>query len=407
MKKSLLLLFLVVTSARLFSQPVVYFNFLSHNEETNQWNGNTFYNANRLKLITLSNYFQTNGITWNMQSDWTYLTNAITKEPALVGTSTNNKTILRWMYEDKGVEMDPHGHETQYIYPDLVKLMDSIGLPESKVMGGTLYNQPNGINLWTNLINGQYGAMFPTKFWAPDYMMGGGTPMHVADLKYYGIWNPMDTANYLTHYPANHLRHIGVGCSIKIKSGDTASVIINEIKAVVQKVQSGQYPSNGFYLQTIFFEQADLNNLAFYNMVIEIADSTNALVAGGNAQWKTLKQAYTEWETTFAAQMFQWECDDVTAGVAEHTQENMSTVFPNPSNGSVTLQISNEIFTKQATGKTIYELKIYDGTGREVRKQEIKNQKTELLTGDLPSGIYFYQVKNSNQIISSGKMVIE
>lgn len=227
MKKLFSLIIFIVVNAGIFAQPVVYLDFVTHNEETAQWNNSGYYSNNRNKLITLSNYFQNNGITWNMQSDWVYLSNVLGEDSTTM-SNTGNKNILRWMFEDKGVEMDPHGHETQYIYPDLVKLMDSIGLPESKLMGGTLHNQSNGINPWTNLINGQYGLVFPDKFWQPDYMMGGGTPNHVNDLKYYGFWNPKDTINYLTHEPANHLRHIGVGCELKIKDTTTVAEIIKQ-----------------------------------------------------------------------------------------------------------------------------------------------------------------------------------
>ena len=403
MKKLLTLSLFILGSITAFSQtPLVYFDFCTHNEETTTWNGATYYANNRAKLITLANYFQTNGITWNMQSDWTYLDNVILQDGPLMGT-TAGKNILRWMYEDKGVEMDPHGHETQYTYPDLVKLMDSIGLPESKIMGGTLYAESNGINVWMNLINGQYGNMFPTKFWAPDYMMGGGTPGHVADLDYYGFWNPQDTVNYLTHYPANHLRHFGIGCSIKIKNTDTVSVIVGQIKDLMTKVQTGQYPSSGFYFQTIFFEQGDLNNSTFYNKVLEVADSVNAIVATGAAQWKTMKQGYTEWETTYAAQVFQHECGAiVSTDVSDAEQENLSTIYPNPFSNSATLEITNP--SQNFVG---CDLRLFDILGKEIRKQEIKSEKTEIQKGDLPNGIYFYQVKNSKEVFASGKLVVQ
>lgn len=402
MKKLITLILLVVVSINSYSQPLVYFNFISHDEDTGPWNNPSYYAADRAKLISLSTYFQTKGITFNLQSDYLYLTNVLSKDPALISATTNNKNILRWMAEDMGVEIDPHSHEKIYIYPDIVKLMDSIGLPESKLMGGSLYGEKNGINVWSNLINGQYGVVFPNKFWAPDYIMGGGSKNHVADLNYYGFWNPKDTDNYLTHYPANHLRHIGTGCEIKIDTSSVA-VIVAEIKDVVQKVQSGQYPSNGFYVQTIFFGHGDLNNTAFYNKLIEVADSVNAIVATGKAQWKTLKQAYTLWETVYSAQMFQWECGEIFNDVSEIAGENTTVIYPNPFSNAATLQIIPQ------GGKVITnsELKMYDLFGREIRKYEIKNQKTEILREDLPSGMYFYCVTDKQQVIGNGKIIIQ
>jgi hypothetical protein len=366
--------------------PLVYFDFLSHNEETSQWNGTPYYTTNRAKIITLANYFQSKGITWNMQSDWVFLTNVLIQETPTLMLSTNNKNILRCLYEDKGVEMDPHAHESTYLYPDVVKLMDSIGLPESKVIGGTIYNDSNGINIWTNLVDGQFGKIFPKKFWKPDYMMGGGTPNHVADLKYYGFWNPQSPSNYLVHDTTTHLRHLGVGCEIKIKDTSTVANIVSQLKEVIQNVQSGFYPDNGFYLQTVFFEQGDLNNNAFYNKVVEVADSMNAIVLRGTAQWKTFKQAYTIWENNYHAQMFQWECEQIVTAVQTKNTPRTFSIFPNP--------VSEQLFINTAT-LTEKEISLYDILFRQIFHTSINSgDQLSIDISGLAPGIYFVQAGN-------------
>ncbi|MFZ1686460.1 MAG: T9SS type A sorting domain-containing protein, partial [Flavobacteriales bacterium] len=323
--------------------------------------------------------FQANGITWNMQSDWVYLTNVITKETAQVTMTTAGKNIQSWLHEDKGVEMDPHAHESQYLYPDVVALMDSIGLPESKVMGGTIYNDFNGINLWMNLVNGQNGIIFPDRFWRPDYMMGGGTPNHVADLDYYGFWNPRDTANYLVHDSTSHLRHLGTGCSIKIQDTTTVAYVMGQVHEVVDNVQGGIYPPDGFYLQTIFFEQAGLNDLAFYQKVVDIADSVDAVVGTGVAEWKTFKQAYTQWDSVLGAQVFQWECGQVITGSQDGLVDQEVTVVPSPFTDHLGLNIT--------TGREQYALHNLVGQvlwrGLHIEEQDLSW---------LPSGTYILAV---------------
>ena len=394
-RKQIFLLFCLF-SLKTSAQPKIHFNFISHNEETPQWNGTPYYNANRLRLISISGYFQSHGITWNMQSDWRYLTSVLTKETAALMLSTNNKNILRWMYEDMGVEMDPHAHESQYIYPDVAKLLDSIGLPESKIMGGSIYNDSNGVNVWTNLVNGQYGLVFPNFFWQPDYMMGGGTPNHVADIKYYGFWNPQDTANYLVHDSSSHLRHIGVGCEIRIKDTISFSYIMSQVNDVVNAVQSGQYPSNGFYVQTIFFEQGDLNDTAFYNKVIAVADSVNAFVTAGAGQWSTLKQSYTEWETTYNAQVFQWECGQVFDKIIESSEDEIS-VYPVPSSGKIIVSLQSSL------GQ---ELEIYNQEGSLIFQKRVGNENELDLRG-FPRGIYFYRISDQDGRSIAGKFILE
>lgn len=381
-------------------QPVVYFNFISHDEDTGPWNSTNYYTGDRAKLVSLANYFQNNGITFNLQSDWLYLTNVISKETPQLMSTTNNKNILKWMVEDKGVEMDPHSHENSYIYPDIVKLMDSLGLPESKLIGGSLYNEMNGLNLWTNLINGQYGVIFPDKFWQPDYLMGGGSKMHVADLNYYGFWNPKDTANYLTHDPNNHLRHIGTGCEIKIYDTSTVVEVVSKINDVVNNVQNAYYPSNGFYLQTIFFGHGDLNNIEFYNKIIAIADSVNIIVDSGKAQWKTLKQAYTLWETVYNAQMFQWECGNISNSIFENYKKDNFAVFPNP----FTLQtnINSDHILHNAT------LTLTNSNGQILEKIKNINGQTIILSrNQLENGLYFINIEENNNLLFHNKIVLE
>ncbi len=390
MKNRNLFLSLILGSMTILSQPVVYFDFVTHNEDQGPWNSTLYYTADRSYLMSLANYFQANGITMNMQSDWLYLTNTISKETPALQATTNNKSILRWMYEDKGVEMDPHGHEQNYIYPDLVKLMDSIGLPESKLMGGSLYGTYNGINLWSNLINGQFGNVFPNKFWQPNYLMGGGSPMHIADLNYYGFWNPQDTDNYLTHYPSNQLRHIGTGCEIKIKDTSNVAVIAAKLRDVVQKVQSGQYPATGFYIQTIFFGHGDLNDSAFYAKLIEVADSANAIVATGAAQWKTLKQAYTIWENVNNAQMFQWECGATSTGVTDVSGQNVLVISPNP---------ASDLLSITSMHDPIKQISIRNILGAEVKSLEADNVPVVILEiNELNTGMYFVVVNGKSAV---------
>lgn len=362
------------------SQTHFYINFLSHNEETSSWNGSPYYNNNRNRLIDLSDYFYSRGIAWNMQSDWVYLSNVLTKETISLMAQTNNKSILRWMHEDRGVEMDPHAHESQYLYPDVVKLMDSIGLPESKLVGGTIYNDSNGMNIWTNLENGQYGLQFPTKFWKPDYLMSGGTPNHVADLHYFGIWNPQSPANFLQHDTTRRLRQLANGCSGRFFDTTDIHTYVDQIRQSIQKVQSGAFPANGFYVYSVFFGQADLNNTNFYNKLLELADSVDALVQTTNAEWKTFKQAYTIWETTYNKQMFQWDCNSAPLTIPD-LPTNSITVYPNPGHSFIRIHIPQMNL-----------LRIWDFQGRCVETHSLYNGQNTIPTDQLSTGLYLLQV---------------
>jgi hypothetical protein len=366
--------------AALAQVPPVYFTILTHNEENQQFQQAMFYNANRTRLVNLAQYVNAHGMKWNMQSDQRFL-NAVIQQDTAFFPTTGGKNLLRWMHEDMGVEMDPHAHETMYIYPDVVHLMDSLGLPESKVIGGTIYNDYNGMNIWTELVGGQYGNVFPDAFWQPLYMMGGGTPNHEDDLRYHGFWNPTSTTDYLTHNPNSPLTHLGTGCDIKVQDTSTVAYTVGRLREVIDNVQSGAYdPQNPFYLQILFFEHATLNSQPFEDMIYAILDSMDVMVQAGDAQWRTFKEAYTEWEN-LGSPVFQWECGQqmpTSVPIAATGPAGLS-VYPVPTAGPIAVEWP----TAAARNLTLL-----DATGRQIMALSATGTTARMDLSALPSGPY-------------------
>ncbi len=82
-----------------------------------------------------------------------------------------------------------------------------------------------------------------------------------------------------------------------------------------------------------------------------------------------------------------------------HDEINAIQIYPNPATNTI------HIATSDWHGEKM-NLKIYDLFGKIVFQSEIKNPKSEILL-DLPDGMYFYQLKNNKQFISSGKLMIQ
>ena len=53
------------------------------------------------------------------------------------------------------------------------------------------------------------------------------------------------------------------------------------------------------------------------------------------------------------------------------------------------------------------EMKIYDVCGKEVKTISISNFETTVESGDLQSGMYFYNILNNKRIIENGKLVVQ
>jgi choice-of-anchor B domain-containing protein len=88
----------------------------------------------------------------------------------------------------------------------------------------------------------------------------------------------------------------------------------------------------------------------------------------------------------------------VAVGVIENT-EGVS-VFPNPFNSTAILQIQQNVNETSV-------LTLFDLFGREVKSQRFTGRELKLTRNGLTPGVYFFKVVNKNEIIGSGKILVE
>jgi uncharacterized delta-60 repeat protein len=89
----------------------------------------------------------------------------------------------------------------------------------------------------------------------------------------------------------------------------------------------------------------------------------------------------------------------VTAIEELSTVKKAVVLYPNPSSGSMILEISDPCLTKA-------DLIIYDALGKQVHQQMIKTNR-ESLNLNLRAAIYLYKVSRGSQLIGEGKLVIQ
>lgn len=75
------------------------------------------------------------------------------------------------------------------------------------------------------------------------------------------------------------------------------------------------------------------------------------------------------------------------------------TVSPNPFSGQTSISMTENIENAQFV--------LYDITGKNVRNIDLVTGNTVLEKGDLPSGVYFYIVRDREETIAKGKILIE
>lgn len=86
------------------------------------------------------------------------------------------------------------------------------------------------------------------------------------------------------------------------------------------------------------------------------------------------------------------------SGINELNQNRDIKIYPNPNNGSFVLQIENEI--------TNGEIIVFNSVGQKVYQQEILKGVNNINSNGLEEGIYFYFIKEKNQIMKAGKIII-
>ena len=94
-----------------------------------------------------------------------------------------------------------------------------------------------------------------------------------------------------------------------------------------------------------------------------------------------------------------WLKFDGTVGVAQAREIKQFSIYPNPSNGKFNL-----VF---ASGAKQSQIEIYNVLGECIYKSLILNPQSLIDISAQPSGMYFYQIKNEQQLIGTGKIVIQ
>lgn len=87
-------------------------------------------------------------------------------------------------------------------------------------------------------------------------------------------------------------------------------------------------------------------------------------------------------------------------GIDELNSILSTNLYPNPIKDNLTFEIESN--TKEA-----FTLTIIDVLGKKVKDLTINSKITNIQLSDLKSGIYFYELKNENKIVKTGKIIME
>ncbi|MDQ3019490.1 MAG: hypothetical protein M3R36_02815 [Bacteroidota bacterium] len=295
----------------------------THNEDAEPYNNYNYYRIRRNFVVQLADSIAAREVKWNFQSDWKFLQAVKNFDTGNVVLNTNGKNLIKWLIEDKGIDCDPHSHESNgYNYADVAYLHSQLGITPSKIAGGFLYDTIVGGNNWENLEAGIFGRMYAAYFWKPDILWGGGTQNHLNDPQNYGAWKPQSMANFYFHDTSKHLTLIGNGCNNKIFDTTQVTTVVQRIRNVVNAISYGVWPDSGFYTATVHTQIGSLN-ISQINKVMQFIDSIKTFVIQGKVIWKNIDEIYDTWNTSYGKNPFWMGCSLIPA---VYTYYNISVI---------------------------------------------------------------------------------
>jgi len=272
--------------------PPIYVSIVTHNEQPKSPSGPAYctdakyFMRNRDATVDFARMLYTEGVEYNFQSDWDFVTAVLTFDE---GThSTGDKNVLRYLYENLSFEVDPHAHETRYSYADVAHLHEEAGVPVSYLAGGFIA-LPAFDSKLEYLWEPVEGKQFECE-WQARAIWGGGTSGHVneEDLWISGIWKPRDNEHFAEHSEDAPLPHIGG----YMRGWDG-------LRDLLEHQRNGDLDPTLLYTQTIFARQGDLVKPAFVEDFRSELLSFTEETMEGRIQWIGLNEVLEVWEVEY------------------------------------------------------------------------------------------------------------
>ncbi|MBL4707771.1 MAG: T9SS type A sorting domain-containing protein [Flavobacteriales bacterium] len=269
-------------------------------------------------------------------------------------------------------------------------------------------NLPDGNgNWWFDYENPVQSNLNASYSYHPEILWGAATPGHTNDPYYFGIWKPSDTLNYYSHDSTNRLINYGNGCRIKITDTTSVSTAVAAIDSIINRIQNGDYPSNGYYQMSIFMSEYHFwdtlltppNTYAFNGdflaKINAITDSINVRVNQNTMEWMNIEDIVSNWKISYSAAPFYVSCDKqhVLAIDENKITENTFAVYPNPAIDYVTISPQKAVHT--------YQLLLYDVTGKFIYSRNQVEGISTLSTKGYKKGLYLIKLLTKDGVYST------
>lgn len=371
--------------------PALYLNFVTHNELTDPVdyvNNATAFQQQAALLTQFANLVNAKKAKWNYQSCSKFIVGTLKNQNA----ARTNTDILETLDKSAYIDVDPRGKTDfiyRYNYADVVKLLDSIGVSDSKTVGGFIAS-PSNMADWEVFKNPIAPSQIRTaKTWQAEILWGGGSLGHTSDVSNFGVWKPQDKNNFLTHDPNGKLWVVGNGCSNVLFANTDPDSILRNIQHWVSLIQSGSLPADKFYSVTIMTNQRDFST-AYMAKIAYLLEAIAPMVDRGEVVWATIRekfQAFQMWAAQNNMSYSQLSC----AAVPSLSVSTKSSLMDESTNAFVPYQLHWQngqlLLTNHTMQALQYQLLSLDGRLM-YQGSTVEEATSTLPTQGLPNGFY-------------------
>jgi hypothetical protein len=381
MKRFALLPLLALAFHALFSQhPILYVNFVSHNEPYDGLHNTFNYTKQKLLCLQLADMVVAEDARWNLGTCDGFVTGAMNVDGA---AGANVFRTLAGATYNGHVEIDPRNKNFTTI-ADLVYNLDSVGANPSHNLSGFIWWSSDTAKLpdWFEYQVPDTGITYPGFTWQADIIWGPGSiSPHSNDYNDYGVWKPDTVDRFGDHNPDRHLWTIGNGCQplYSLDSAENEQVVIDLLQGVVDSLQNDLWPQDKFYCYTITINQSEFGPMLFGKLQ-KVMDSLNA-IGSDKLAWATLsekKAAFDIWAATHADHS-QWLCGETMSAVDPGQVQPSLSLFPNPFQSMIRLQSHD--------GRP-HQVSVLNALGQQVFEESLVSE-LEIETSNWPAGLYW------------------
>ncbi len=263
----------------------------------------------RSDVVELAKMCKDEGVKYNYETDWNFLMALDRYDKPM--PQSNNKTLLRYITEDLGFEVDGSLHGSKYNNADLVYLFNKSGITRNSTIGGFIASPPDSFQFDTYK-NGITSKLDPSFKWYPEILHAPATYKHINEdqIAFSGIWKPKGKTEFTVHDNNGPLTCVG------IYNGEA-----DGLRDLLVKQENNQLLPGKIYTQTVFLSQNNLN-LDTYRKMIR---SFSKYVSEGKMKWVGIRELVEIWKTDYNSEPNQFLFDAKAPALLTDSAVNISS----------------------------------------------------------------------------------